>query len=400
MPDTMYRPPPEPRALPSPESVSDAGPQSSSAADAARAKVVFLVNGPASGPIGERARGFADRLRTRFDIIIAYRASGRVRSIVTFLDLVRRERPAICYVFDLAYSGVIAGIVAKAVWRTRLVIDTGDAVHELAKSAGLRGPVGLALTWALERASLRIADRVIVRGTFHRKLLEQRHIDATVVQDGIDTRAFASGDPGDLRDRLGLHRVLSVGFLGSLVWSDRLQIGYGWDLVEAIRILRDEPVKGILIGAGTARPILEARAREYGIGDRMLFLDPVPYDEVPHYLAAIDVWLSTQTNDIPGNVRTTGKLPLYLAAGRYVLASDVGEASLVLPPEMRVEYRGTVDREYPARLAERLRALLRDPARLQAGLKNIDTARDKFDYDVLSRRVGDVLDSLTVAGSR
>ena len=43
----------------------------------------------------------------------------------------------------------------------------------------------------------------------------------------------------------------------------------GWDLIEAIRILRGEPVKGILIGSGTARPILEARAREYGLGDQM-----------------------------------------------------------------------------------------------------------------------------------
>jgi glycosyltransferase involved in cell wall biosynthesis len=357
-------------------------------------KVVFLVNGPPNGPIGERARAFAERLRHRFDIVIAYRSSSRARSIGEFLSLLRRDRPDVCYVFDLSYSGVIAGIIARMAWRTKLIIDTGDAAYELARSAGLRGPLGLALTWLMERIALRMANRVVVRGTFHRDLLAGRGVASTVIQDGIDTAAFSIGDPGDLRARLSLEGVLSVGFLGSLVWSERLQIGYGWDLVEAMHLLRDEPVKGVLIGAGSARPILEARAREYGLGDRMLFLDPVPYENVPRYLAAIDVWLSTQTNDIPGNVRTTGKLPLYLAAGRYVLASDVGEASLVLPPEMLVAYRGTVDRGYPARLAERLREIIRDPSRLKEGAANVEIARRIFDYDVLSARVGELLESL------
>ena len=359
-------------------------------------KVAFLVNGDPRGPIAERARAFESHLRDRFEILIAYRTGTRLHSIRAFIAFLRRERPPIVYVLDMSYAGVVAGMVAKAMLGAKLVIDTGDAVYALARSAGLRGPVGLAMTWLLERTALRVADHVVVRGTYHRSLLASQGVEATVIQDGIDTDAFANGDPGDLRKRLGLTGMLGVGFLGSLVWSDRLQIGYGWDLVEAMRLLRGEPVKGILIGAGTARPILEARAREYALGDQMLFLDPVPYEDVPRHLAAVDVWLSTQTNDVPGNVRTTGKLPLYLAAGRYILASDVGEASLVLPQDMRVEYRGVVDREYPARLAERIRQLLAHPERLAEGAANVEIARRMFDYGVLSERVGAVIDSLAV----
>ena len=73
--------------------------------------------------------------------------------------------------------------------------------------------------------------------------------------------------------------------------------------------------------------------------------------------AAIDVCLSTQTNDVIGNVRTTGKLPLYLAAGRFVLASRVGEAARVLPPRCWSIPR-RLDPDYPAKLAERV-----EPAR-------------------------------------
>ena len=69
-----------------------------------------------------------------------------------------------------------------------------------------------------------------------------------------------------------------------------------------------------------------------------MFAGRRPLTELPALLAACDICLSTQTNDVPGNVRTTGKLPLYLACGRYILASNVGEAARVLPPEMLVPY--------------------------------------------------------------
>ena len=87
----------------------------------------------------------------------------------------------------------------------------------------------------------------------------------------------------------------------------------------------------------------------------MLFAGRIAYERLPDYLAALDVCLSTQTNDLAGQARTTGKLPLYLAAGRYILASRVGEAALVLPDDMLLDYHGVVDRDYPARLAGRVR---------------------------------------------
>jgi hypothetical protein len=96
-------------------------------------------------------------------------------------------------------------------------------------------------------------------------------------------------------------------------------------------------------------------------------------------------------------VRTTGKLPLYMACGKYVLASSVGEATRVLPKEMLVSYDGARDDGYPARLAERVRALVTHPDRLDAGLANVDVARREFDYDVLARRVDRVMQDVIVA---
>jgi glycosyltransferase involved in cell wall biosynthesis len=146
-----------------------------------------------------------------------------------------------------------------------------------------------------------------------------------------------------------------------------------------------------MIGNGSGIPHLKARCREYGLGDRMLFLDRIPYEQLPLYLSLIDVCLSTQTNDLPGQVRTTGKLPLYLAAGRYILATNVGEASRVLEPEMLLPYEGVKDKQYPQRLAARIRTIVTHPEMLDRAEANVGLARKHFDYSLLAERVGDVI---------
>src|SRR5262249_43225904 len=139
---------------------------------------------------------------------------------------------------------------------------------------------------------------------------------------------------------------------------------------------------------------LRERAHAAGVEDRMVFAGRRPLSELPGLLAACDVCLSTQTNDLPGNVRTTGKLPLYLACGRYVLASRAGEAGRVLPDEMLVPYQGTLDREYPMRLAQRVRDLVAHRERLDAASIGPSPARRHFDYDTLTPRVEAVLDQV------
>jgi glycosyltransferase involved in cell wall biosynthesis len=157
--------------------------------------------------------------------------------------------------------------------------------------------------------------------------------------------------------------------------------------VELIRLLRDRPVVGVVIGDGTGLPFLRERCQQYGITDRVRFLGRVPYEDLPRYLNAMDICLSTQSDDLAGRVRTTGKLPLYMACGRYILASRVGEAALVLSNDMLVEHVGPFDPEYPARLARRVEDLLADPSLLRRGLANRVIAETRFDYDSLARRV-------------
>lgn len=354
--------------------------------------VAFVVGGAHDSPMGFRARAMATRLSDRFGIRIVYRSRSRAFSILTVFIFLVRVRPDLIYLFDISYSGVLGATFYKLVFRSCLIIETGDAIVELVRSTGSRGKLGLWLTQLLERIAFTVADRIVVRGSFHKEYLSHHGIEAEVIQDGVDTDRFRPEDASELRRRFGLDGVMTVGLIGSSVWSEKLQMCYGWDLVETLRLLQDKPVKGIMIGSGSGISHLKALSKRYEIDDKILFLDHIPYDELPHYLNLIDICLSTQTNNLVGQVRTTGKLPLYLATGRYILASDVGEAAIVLGREMLVDYEGDKDQEYPQKLKRRIDAILKHPELLEISANSVTLAKKYFDYSVLAERMKEVIE--------
>jgi glycosyltransferase involved in cell wall biosynthesis len=344
--------------------------------------------------MGHRARAFASRLN-KLGLEIAYRSQRKTISVFGLLFFLVRRRPWVVYVFDISYSGVLSACSYRFVFGGRLIIETGDAIVELVRSTGSRSRFGLILTQMLEAIAFYFADQIVVRGSFHREWLRKRGIEAEVIHDGVDMDSFAPIDSRELREQHKLDGFLTVGLIGSSVWSDKLQMCYGWELVEVIRLLKNKPVKGVMIGGGSGITHLKSRCREYGIEDRIFFPGHVPFEQLNSHLNMIDVCLSTQTNDIVGQVRTTGKLPLYLAAGRWVLASSVGEASLVLPNEMLIEYAGVKDESYPQKLACRIEGMCDQQNVPGTAQFSVEIARKNFSYSMLAERVREVISSQT-----
>lgn len=358
-------------------------------------RLLVLVNGDPESAAAMRADAFVSQFGPEIAATVRYRIGSKAVSILRFLADSFRIRPDVTYVVDMAYSGVIAAGLYRLIARNRMIVDTGDAIYELAKSVGERGGVALMLTDRLERFGNRVADALVVRGTRHRELLGDIGKPVVVVQDGVETATFQSVVEAPLQASFAPNGEFTIGLVGSSVWSERLGICYGWELVEVIGELRDHPVVGVIIGGGSGIEHLRRRCAELGIEDRVRFVGFVPYDELPEYLGALDVCLSTQTNDVPGSVRTTGKLPLYLAAGGVILASKVGEAALVLDERQLVEYDGVVDRAYPGRLVERIGALMKDAAtRTELVAKNRLLAKECFDYAELAARVEALIEAV------
>lgn len=360
-----------------------------------RPRVCFVVNGGPASAMGERAEAFASRLADRFDCRTVFRQGGKLGAVGRMAAALAALCPDACYVLDLAAAGVAAAGAYRHATGTPFVLDTGDAVVELGRALG-RGPAGVAATQALQAYALRAAAAVVVRGSYHRELLAGRGRRATFVPDGVAVDQFApTGAP-----KADAGRPLVVGLVGSSVWVPARQTCYGWELLELVRLLRSDlgrPVRGVLIGDGSGIEVLRRRCAEYKLDAAIEFAGRVPYADLPARLRTFDICLSTQTDDVIGRVRTTGKLPLYLAAGRFVLASAVGEAARVLPAEMLVPFDGECDPAYPAKLAARVAALVAAGTDFAHRPDCVALAREHFEYDRLAPRVGDVLGAALAA---
>jgi GT2 family glycosyltransferase/glycosyltransferase involved in cell wall biosynthesis len=239
----------------------------------------------------------------------------------------------------------------------RVVLDTGDAVLALSRSLGDRSFLGTLLVGAGEKLAVASADRVVVRGRLHADLV---HGPVTHIPDLAPPGAAPVGADA-LRDELDLAGTFVVGIVGSLIQSPRLGVSYGWDLIEALA-LTEPSVVALIVGEGSGRESLEARAHELGVFERCRFVGRIGPERINDHVAAMDAGLSTQTNDLVGRVRTTGKLPLYLSCARPVLASHVGEAGRLLGPlGWTIPFDGRLDRRFPSRLADRIETWRQDP---------------------------------------
>ncbi len=359
-------------------------------------RLLFFVNGSQSSAAGIRSQLFANRFPKNWEVAFCYRPKRKWKGIIPFIQTALTFRPHIIYVMDTAYTGVLSGLIAKKILRCKLIIDSGDVAYELAKSSGNYSKSQLALINGVEQLALHNADRFVVRGSFHQELLtQQKFKNVEFIPDGVEVEKSKIVDASKLKQSLGLSNYLIVGLVGSMEWSERHQMCYGWDIVEAMAMLKDVPIAALLIGDGNGRVLLETRAKSLGVSDRLRFVGHIPYDQLSAYICAIDACISTQSNDVVGMVRTTGKLPLYLAHGRYVIATDVGEAKKVLPNVgCLLPYQGVRDNLHPQRLAEHLRSLLQEPQRLQVREKARQVAKENFDYDLLAQKVISICNDL------
>ena len=366
---------------------------------------VLLLVSHLQHPMAARSAGLARHLNrvsaryvARADSLTSQPAlRRRLTGLFSLLYRLYRNRISLLYVIDVGPINLLAGTLAKVLLRTRFVIDTGDLIYELAVEEGSPFPVR-AIKKVSEKLSLTLSDAIVVRGAFHKELLQKRgYRNVFCIPDGVDTSFSYLRDVTELRRDLKLQNVTTIGLMATTHWNRRSQTCNGWELVEAIALLRDLPVVGLLIGDGSGLPMLKQRAFQLKICDKMKFFGRLPYGRLPDYLSLIDVCLLTQPNNLCGWVRTTGKLPEYLALGRYIIATEVGTAATILRDKRMgrlLPYEGVQDDSYPAKLADAIRRLIYDKVQCKFSKVNVDVAKRRFDYRVLAGELEMALDAV------
>lgn len=137
-----------------------------------------------------------------------------------------------------------------------------------------------------------------------------------VIEDRVDCEHFSNKIDGDeVRKKLGIvdKMVISVGSLIEIKGFDTL--------IDAAKIVTDviKTTRFVIAGEGSLKDQLQQRCKQLGISDKVLFVGNIPYDQLPKYYAASDLFVH------PSNVESMGRVILEAqASGKPVIATNVG----------------------------------------------------------------------------
>ncbi len=143
------------------------------------------------------------------------------------------------------------------------------------------------LNWpvsVLENYNLQHTDGIIAGNLDGAKILQQRGYQGAIKvmpQLGVDETLFRrSGKDADLSRRFGIEPTdFVVGFVGRFVEEKGLLT-----LASALAGLKKSSWKWLLVGQGKLRTHLAEKCIEWGINDRIIWVESVSHEEIPPYI--------------------------------------------------------------------------------------------------------------------
>ena len=214
----------------------------------------------------------------------------------------------------------------------------------------------------VERALPSLVDTVSVASEGLRELAVARGVPPELIVKvpvGADTARFHPGiDGGEIRRRHDIEGpiVLYVGQLHGAQYLEHLLESF-----VAIRS-RQSDVTLLVVGGGDRFGELHSLSERLGISDAIVFTGPVPHEEVPLYMAAGDVAVACFDDNAQTRCKSPLKIVEYLAMGKAIVGTEMGEAARMLSHGAGLTYRAGDLRG----LGEAVSAVLECPDRRRA----------------------------------
>lgn len=155
-----------------------------------------------------------------------------------------------------------------------------------------------AVTRRLVRKYCRDCDLILTPSASMQEYLVDNAICdiAHVVPNAVDVERFRNCPESDIRDELGLSKDdFVLGNIGRMALEKN--IDFLLALMKELRV-RNRSVKLVLIGGGPQLARLLADAKDMGLSQNVIFTGPVPYEHVPKYLQALDLFVMSSITEV------------------------------------------------------------------------------------------------------
>jgi colanic acid biosynthesis glycosyl transferase WcaI len=251
------------------------------------------------------------------------------------------RRADLVYAYHPPLTVALAGVVAKYLRRTPLILDVQDMWPDTLRATGMvAGSVLLKFVGVVSRWVWRSADHIAVLSPGFRALLIERGIpedrvsviynwaDESDMGRPLDVAPDPLGEPGKFR-------VLFAGNMGPAQGLDTV--------LDAAAIVghRAAHIEFCFLGSGIDLERLQTRAERERLMN-VRFLPRVPKGEAGAWLSAADCTLVHLRADPLFAITIPSKTQAYMAAGKPIVMAAVGDAAnliqradcgVVVPPE-------------------------------------------------------------------
>lgn len=256
-------------------------------------------------------------LSRKLDIGNFFKNIGLVTKLAGWADILHFQK---CF-----YYASIPSLIAGLVRKKHIHYDWDDwEIKIYYYSRGQNNLVGMFLR-LLEVMMPFLADTVSVSSDRLRKECLKYGLPPEKIFEGhvgADLERFNPRNKGDhIRQRYKVNGPLVL-YVGQLHGGQYVEL-----FMEAASILlqKESDLSFMIVGGGYRLPELKQYSAALRLDGRLIFTEFVPHDEVPFYIAAADVCVACfKKNDIT-ECKSPLKIVEYLASGKPIVASRVGE---------------------------------------------------------------------------
>ena len=277
-----------------------------------RTRIVAFATQGGGGDDEDRLRVLLSELSPQF---FHFNKTRKVASCLALLRVARARDVDLFVMEGTGFAGGLAVLLSHWLFSVPYVFSSGDSVAPF-----------LAARWPAGRLLFRLYEKLLHQHTSG-FIGWTPYLSGRAVTLGAAKAATAAGwapytftDTHLQRRRLEIRASLGIpessivfGIVGSLAWSDKFKYCYGLEMVRAALLAQAPEIAILIVGDGEGRDRL-AEIAGNALGKTVFLPGRVPRDEVPEYLAAMDIGSLPQSVDELGSFRYTTKISEYFAA--------------------------------------------------------------------------------------